>query len=127
MPLFHVWFGTKRRKWLLQGSIAEAAKELMWAVAKEKDIRLMECETMPEHVHLLVEAEGRTQLSRSINLLKGSSSRRLFQALPEQKLDAGINSLWQHRYASKVVPERAVTAGVNYIRPQWDGLENYER
>ena len=127
MPLFHVWFGTKRRKWLLQGSIAEAAKELMWAVAKEKDIRLMECETMPEHVHLLVEAEGRTQLSRSMNLLKGSSSRRLFQAFPEPKLDAGINSLWQHRYAAKVVPERAAAVVGNYIRTQWDRLENYER
>src|SRR3989304_7951092 len=111
MPLYHVWFGTERRKGRLQGSIAEAAKELMWAVAKEKDIRLMECETMPEHVHLLVEAEGRTQLSRSMNLLKGSSSRRLFQAFPEPKLDAGINSLWQHRYASKVVPARGGAGG----------------
>jgi REP element-mobilizing transposase RayT len=43
MPLYHVWFATKRRKWLLQGDVAEAVKELMWKVAKEKDIGLSEC------------------------------------------------------------------------------------
>src|SRR3990172_3974848 len=127
MPLYHVWFATKQRKWLLQGDIAEAAKELMWTVATEKNVKLMEFETMVDHVHLLIEAEGRTRLAKVINLLKGASSRRLFQRFPELKLDAGISSFWQHRYAAREVPVLAAAPVGRYIRTQWERLDKYER
>jgi len=127
MALYHVWFSTKRRKWLLQGDVGEAAKELMVAVAKENGIALIECETAVDHVHLFVAVDDRPHLSRAMNLLKGATSRRLFQRFPDLKLDAGINSFWQHRYAAKVVPEPAAAATGHYIRTQWDRLEKYER
>lgn len=127
MPIYHVWFSTKRRKWLLQGEVAEAVKELIRAVADEKGVQLIESETMVDHVHLLIQAEDQVHLSKAMNLLKGTSSRRLFQRFPELKLDAGVNSLWQHRYASKVVPEPAAASVGQYIRTQWQRLEKYER
>jgi len=125
--LYHVWFSTKRRKWLLQGDVNEAAKELTVAVAKEKGIALIECETMVDHVHLLVAAEDRAHLSSVMSLLKGATSRQLFRRFPDLKLDAGINNFWQHRYASKVVPEPAAASVGSYIRTQWDRLDKYER
>ena len=127
MALYHVWFSTKRRKWLLQGDVKEAAKELMVTVAGEKGINLMECEMMVDHVHLLVAADDRPHLSRVMRLLKGSTSRQLFQRFPELRLDAGLNNFWQHRYAAKVVPEPAAACVGNYIRTQWERLEKYER
>ena len=127
MPLYHVWFATKRRKWLLQGDVSEAAKESLWAVAKEKDIGLLECETIVDHVHLLVSAEDRTGLSKAMNLLKGVSSRRILQMFPNVRLDAGVGAFWQHRYAAKPIPEPAVATVGEYIRTQWDRLEKYER
>ena len=127
MVLYHVWFSTKRRKWLLQGDVGGAARELMIAVAKEKGINLVECEMMVDHVHLLLGVDNRAHLSRVMNLLKGATSRRLFQRFPDLKLDAGVNSFWQHRYASKIVPEPAAASVGNYIRTQWDRLEKYER
>ena len=63
MPIYHVWFSTKYRKWLLQGEVAEKAKEMMMQTAHEKGINLLECETMVDHAHLLVEASSRVQLS----------------------------------------------------------------
>jgi putative transposase len=127
MGLYHVWFATKRRKGLLQGDVSEAARELMMTVAKEKDINLLECETMVDHVHLLLAVDDRAHLSEAMNLLKGTTSRRLFQRFPELKLDAGINSFWQHRYAAKIVPEPAAASVGQYIRTQWDRLDKYER
>jgi putative transposase len=127
MPLYHVWFATKTRKWLLQGDIEEAIKESMWTIAKEKNIRLLECETIVDHVHLLVSVEDRANLSRAMNLLKGITSRRVFQVFPELKLDAGVAAFWQHRYAAKLVPESATATVGRYIRTQWDRLEKYER
>jgi putative transposase len=127
MVLYHVWFSTKRRKWLLLGDIGEAAKELMVAVAREKSIGLVECEATVDHVHLLIAADDRPHLSRVMNLLKGSTSRRLFQRFPDLKVDAGLNSFWQHRYAAKLIPETAAASVGNYIRTQWSRLDKYER
>ena len=127
MPLYHVWFATKRRKWLLQGDVADAALELIRDVARDKGIALRASETMVDHVHLLIQAENQAELSKAMNSLKGVSSRRLFQRFPELKLDAGVNSFWQHRYGSKEVPETASASVERYIETQWDRTEKYAR
>ena len=127
MPLYHVWFATKRRKWLLQGDVGEAVKGLMWTVAKEKNISLLECEMIVDHVHLLISTEDRARLSMAMNLLKGATSRRIFQRFPELKLDAKVGAFWQHRYAAKLVPEAAAATVGRHIRTQCDRLDRYER
>jgi putative transposase len=127
MPLYHVWFATKRRKWLLQEEVGKATKDLIWAVAKDKNVRLLECETIVDHVHLLIAAEDAAHLSKAMNLLKGITSRRILEKFPELRLDARVGAFWQHRYAAKAVPERAVPSVGRYIRTQWDRLEKYER
>ena len=127
MALHHVRFATKRRKWLLQGDAADAALQLIRDVARDKGIPLRASETMVDHMHLLIQAEDQVGLSRAMNLLKGVSSRRLFQRFPELKLDAGVNSFWQHRYGSKEVPETASASVEHYIETQWDRTEKYVR
>jgi len=127
MALYHVWFSTKGRKWLLEGDVGEASKELMVTVAKEKNIDLVECEMMVDHAHLLLAVDDREHLSKAMNLLKGTTSRRLFQRYPDLRLDAGLNSFWQHRYAAKAVLEPAAASVGNYIRTQWDRLDKYAR
>jgi putative transposase len=107
MALYHVWFGTKRRKWLLQGEVTEAANKLMAQIAHEKGIKLLECQAIVDHMHLLVEVETKEDLAKAMNLLKGVSARRLFQQFPELKLDAGVANFWQHRYGSKIIPASA--------------------
>src|SRR3972149_10800896 len=118
MALYHVWFSTKGRKWLLEGDVGEASKELMVTVAKEKKLDLVECEMMVDHAHLLLAVDDREHLSKAMNLLKGTTSRRLFQRYPDLRLDAGLNSFWQHRYAAKAVLEPAAASVGNYIRTQ---------
>jgi putative transposase len=111
----------------LQGEVGEAARELILAVAEEKNIAVAECQTVVDHVHLLVAAHDRTHLAKVMNLLKGASSRRLLQRFPELKMDAGVNNLWQHRYAAKVAPEGALASIGQYIRSQMNRLDKYER
>ncbi len=127
MPLYHVWFATKRRKWLLQGDVQDVVEESIASVANERGVNLVELGTAVDHVHMLVRANDREELSRSVNHLKGTSSRRVFERLPELKLDIGMNNLWQHRYGVKVVPERARRSVAQYIRTQSDRLEKYAR
>ena len=127
MPLYHTWFATKRRKWLLLGDVHDMVKGIIVSVAAEKRIDLIECETAVDHVHVLVRAADRTDLSRAMNYIKGLSSKRLFERLPELKLDIGMNNFWQHRYGAKVVPDAAKHSVTQYIRTQQERLGKYAR
>ncbi len=127
MPLYHVWFATKRRKWLLQGEIAELAEQALWDVARIDAIRLLECKTAIDHVHLLLEAELDEELPLLMKALKGKSAHRVFQAVPGLKLDAHTNHLWQRGYGWKHVPPEAEPSVRKYIVTQMDRLEKFVR
>jgi putative transposase len=123
---FHIWFGTKRRKWLLQGDVRDAAVELLKETATEKGIKLLEVEAVVDHVHLLLDLRDKGELPNAMMNLMGVSARRLFETFPELKLDAHANSFWQEGYGSKLVAPAAVPTVRRYIRTQWDRLEAYE-
>ena len=61
-----------------------------------------------------------------MDLLKGASSRKVFQRFPELKLDAGVNHFWQKRYGSKVIEPRVLATVSGYIRTQKERLEKFE-
>lgn len=127
MPFYHVWFATKRRKWLLLGEVGEAVRELIIQIADEKEIEVVACDSMVDHVHLLLRASNRTELSRAMNALKGATARLLFERFPGLRMDARTSRLWQHRYGVRVVPDDAKEAVKKYIITQGDRLEKYER
>jgi putative transposase len=127
MALYHVWFATKRRKWLLQGEVLNAAREEIAKAALQHSIHLIEHEAIVDHVHLLLEGDDPMTLSKAMNYVKGTSARRIFKRFPELKLDAHTTSLWQSHYGSKLIPEEARATVTQYIRTQWDRLEEFER
>ena len=127
MPVFHVWFATKNRKWLLVEEVRDTANLVLSEIALEKNIRLLEHEAVVDHVHLLIEIEDAARLPRAMNDLKGISARRLFQRYPEIKLDANTNHFWQEGYGSRVVAPQALETTRRYIQTQWDRLDHYDR
>ena len=125
MPLYHVWFATKQRKWLLQGEIQDAARAEFDAIAQRQGIELLEREAIVDHVHMLLRAPDRPALSEAMNYLKGASSRALFLKYPSIKFDANTNSFWQAKFGSKIIPPEREEQIRRYIRTQWDRLEGY--
>jgi putative transposase len=124
---YHVWFKTRRRKWLLLGDIANAAKIAIAEAAQRHAVRVLECETMVDHVHLLVEAENATDLSRMMHVLKGASARYLLESIPDIRMDAGTNHFWQKRYGAKLVEPAAFANVRHYIRTQKERPAKYAR
>ena len=123
---FHVWFSTKYRKWLLQGDVEVKVKEVFQQVAIEKQINLVEFETMVDHVHMLVEVPEPGSLPNALKLLKGRSAYEVFRSYPDVKLDAGVNSLWQDGYRSRQVPPAQIGVVRRYIQTQDQRLEKYD-
>ena len=124
---YHVWFKTKQRKWLLRGEIDDAVKQTIWDVAREHHLGLLECETMVDHVRLLLEAADGAELSRAMHLVKGASARRLLRSIPDIQIDAGIGHFWQKRYGAKPVEPGALANVRKYIRTQEERPEKYAR
>ena len=72
MPLYHVWFGTKRRRWLLEGEVLDVVREEIAAAAERHSICLIEHEAIVDHVHLLLDVADRAALSRAMHAIKAS-------------------------------------------------------
>ena len=125
--VYHVWFATRRRRWLLQGEVEGRIKALLADTAAQHDIDLLALETMIDHVHLLIRLKANQNLSKCLNLLKGASARRIFQEMPDIKLDAQADHFWQKRFGSKLVPLGAVPTLRRYIETQKERPEKYER
>ena len=111
----------------LKGDVDDTLKRLVQQISTEKRIDLIACETAVDHMHVLLRADTREELSRAMNYIKGLSAKRLFEQMPELRMDMGTSNLWQHRYGAKVVPEDALGTVKRYIETQKDRLEKYER
>ena len=125
MPAFHVRFSTKRRKWLLQGVVGELAEQAICEVAASDGICLLECKAAIDHVHLMLELNSPEALPLAMKALKGKSAHRVFQQIPELKLDAKTQHLWQRGYGWKLVEPGAERTIRRYIRTQMDRLEKF--
>ncbi len=127
MLVYHVWFSTKRRKWLLQGDIDDHAEQAIRATAKRDGVRLVECKAAADHVHLMLRLDTPEELPAVMKALKGKSAHVLFQQFPELKRDIGMRNIWQRGYGWKPVKPGAATSTRRYVRTQLERLDKFER
>jgi putative transposase len=108
------------------GEIGEVARTLLIDAARDKGIALLECQTIVDHVHILVASESVAELSWTLKLLKGRSSFELSRRFPELKLDGRVPSIWQRGFGSRLVPSSEVESVRRYIQTQDQRLAKYE-
>lgn len=114
--LCHVWFSPKRRTHALQGDIQPCVFQALDQVATEHNILLIERESLPDHIHLLLRLPESLALPQAMRYLKGTSARRVFQLMPELKSDLKSNHFWQRGYGAKTVEPGAIPSIRRYIR-----------
>ena len=120
MPLFHVWFSTKKRVEVLQGDRREFVLDAFKRIAASQEIDLIESEAQFDHVHLLLRVADETALPRTMMLLKGVSAREVFEREPDLRLSMGSLVFWQKSFGRRPVPEDQHERVRNYIRTQLD-------
>lgn len=76
---YHVIWCPKYRRRVLGGAAERRLKQIIGEVVAEFGGMVIEVETMPDHVHLLVELPPQVAVSKLVQILKGRSSRRLRQ------------------------------------------------
>jgi putative transposase len=79
---YHVIWWPEYRRRVLGGRVEIRLKQIINEVVAEVGGQVIELETMPDHVHLLMEVPPTVALSPLIQRLKGRSSRRLRLGVP---------------------------------------------
>lgn len=118
MKYYHVWFQTKFKKYMLVDAIDSRIHELFKQISEEKGIRLLASGSLPDHAHLLIGLERHQGLAWAVMMLKGISSRRIFQEFRMLKQDLRINNFWARKYGAKVVAPEGLHTTTSYIRNQ---------
>lgn len=98
------------------GPVDERLKQIIRDVCDETGSELLELETMPDHVHLLVDCDPQYGINRLIRLIKGRTSRYLRREFPSLK--RRIPTLWTNRYFVAAVGGAPLTIVKQYIENQ---------
>ncbi|MGH3779704.1 MAG: IS200/IS605 family transposase [Pseudonocardiaceae bacterium] len=93
---FHVVWCPKYRRPVLTGDVDERLKQIIRQVCAECGAPLIELETMPDHVHLLVTVDPQFGVHRLVKRIKGRSSRLLRQEFGS--LRSRLPTLWTNSY-----------------------------
>ena len=91
-------------------------KEIIAEVIAENGAWLIELETMPDQVHLLVEVDPQFGIHRLVKALKGRSSRLLRQEFPW--LRSRLPTLWTNSYLVATVGGAPVSVINRYVDDQ---------
>jgi REP element-mobilizing transposase RayT len=78
---FHVVWCPKYRRRVIGGRMEERLKQVIREVVEEKGAWLVELETMPDHVHLLLEVDPQYGIHKLVKAIKGRTSHVLQQTL----------------------------------------------
>lgn len=87
-----------RRKALVDETIRERLKNIIWNLAKQLQIEIITQEPSEDHIHILFKAKPSTNLVEVVNTLKGVTSRIIRREYPQLKELLWGGSLWSNSY-----------------------------
>ena len=116
----HVWFVTKYRRPILEREIEKKVKSYLEEVATCKKYNILELETDRDHMHILVEAKDRKELSTILRTLKCVSSKKILKILRlgVGKVGRVRRSFWGRRYGCREIGFAELENIRKYIRNQ---------
>ncbi len=95
---FYIIFCSKYRRKVLLNGVDERLKEIIFQIAKEKDIEVKTLKIMPNNVHIFIEFDPRLTLHKIIKEFKRVSAGILREEFPYLK--SKLPSLWTKNYFS---------------------------
>ena len=120
---YHLVWTTKYRYKVLNGKVAERARELIRQGCEAKGITIIQGSIGREHVHLLVSCKPSMSVSQIIQYLKGRSSRLLQEEFKELKRKYWGQHLWAPGYFCRTVGTVTEDMIKEYIKNQKDDME----
>lgn len=115
---YHLVWCVKYRHDILYGEIDTDVKKLLYQIAKDNDVTIVEIESDKDHIHLLIECKPQHYIPSLVKAFKGVSARFLFKLHPELKNRLWGGHLWNPSYFVATVSENTEQQIRQYIQNQ---------
>ena len=115
---YHIVWCVKYRRKILYEEIEQYVKELLYTIAEDNNVEILEMETDQDHVHLLVSCTPQHFIPSVIKVFKGVTARRLFIQFPHLKRKLWGGHLWNPSYFVATVSENTEEQVRGYIQNQ---------
>ena len=112
---YHLVWCSKRRKPVLVGKVKERLEQIIYQVADELGIKVLELAINPDHVHLFISAYPTIPVHKIVKRIKGKSSNTLRKEFPEL---LRLPSLWTHSYYVSTIGAVSKETIEKYIEAQ---------
>jgi len=110
---FHCVFSTKERRPLITPALRERLWPFLGGIARQNKMKAIEIGGVADHVHLLLSLPSTMAISKTLQLLKGGSSKWIHETFPEHRLFA-----WQEEYGAFSVSVSQLDKTIEYIKGQ---------
>ena len=87
-------------------------------VAYRHGIKLIELNVLPEHIHAVASLPKGMTEEKAMQLLKGGSSKKLFEVKPKFALRYHKRHFWSRGYYAHTVGVTDLQTQINYVRNQ---------
>jgi REP-associated tyrosine transposase len=117
--LYHLeWCPKYRYNMFKREENKKLCEEVLHEVAKRHKIKITELSVMPDHIHTVVDIPPTMSVSKTLQLLKGASSREIFKRRPHFRCRYPEGHLWSPgKFYSSVGDADAETI-LQYVRDQ---------
>ena len=117
---YHLILITKyRKKVFTNDKIIERTKEIMRNIATDFDADIINQEYGEDHIHLMISTKPTTELTKMVNLLKGTSSRYIKKEFENELSDILYgDSFWSDSYYIATAGNVSVDTIYKYIDNQ---------
>lgn len=113
---YHVIWCPKYRRNVIKSDVEFRLKQIIQSVCIECNAEIIQMETMPDHVHLLVEVDPQLGIHKLIKRIKGRSSRFLRLEFPH--LRSRLPTLWTNSYFVSTVGGAPLEIIKQYVEAQ---------
>ena len=95
---YHIVFAPKYRRQAIYGQIRADIGSILRKLCEYKGVEIIEAETCPDHIHMLVSIQPKCSVSQFMGYLKGKSSLMIFDRHANLKYKYGNRQFWCKGY-----------------------------
>ncbi|SFY08519.1 IS200/IS605 family transposase [Ruminococcus sp. XPD3002] len=95
---YHVVFAPKYRRMVIYSKIRVDIGKILRKLCEQKGIEIIEAETCPDHIHMLIAIPHKYSVAQIMGYLKGKSSLMIFDRHANLKYKYGSRHFWCRGY-----------------------------
>ena len=117
--LYHLeWCPKYRYNMFKREENKKLCEEILYEVAKRHKIKITELCVMPDHIHTVVEIPPTMSISKTLQLLKGASSRELFKRKPHFRCRYPKGHFWSSGKFYRSIGDADAETVLAYVHDQ---------